>query len=142
MLYFTNPPNYENAADSDRDNVYEVTVVARDDAFNSGTLDVTVTVTDQDEGPEISGQQGLSFTENQATDRVLAFYTATDPEDPSAAHNALEPDGARRRGLHHRREWPADLQERARLRAARRLRARQRLRLLGAGLGRAVLRIP
>ena len=85
VLYFTNPPNYENAADLDRDNVYEVTVVARDDAFNSGTLDVTVTVTDVNEGPEISGQQSLSFTENQATDRVLAFYTATDPEDPSAS---------------------------------------------------------
>ena len=42
-------------------------------------------MTDQDEGPEISGQQSLSFTENQATDRVLAFYSATDPEDPSAA---------------------------------------------------------
>ena len=60
-------------------------MVARDDASNSGTLDVTVTVTDQNEGPEILGQQSLSFTENQATDRVLAFYSATDPEDPSAA---------------------------------------------------------
>ena len=85
VLSFTNPPNYENAADSNRDNVYEVTVVARDDAFNSSTLDVTVAVTDQDEGPEISGQQSLSFTENQATDRVLATYSATDPEDPGAA---------------------------------------------------------
>ena len=84
VLSFANPPDYESPADSDRDNVYEVTVVARDDAFNSGTLDVVVTVTDQNEGPEISGQQGLSFTENQATDRVLAFYTASDPEDPSA----------------------------------------------------------
>ena len=55
-----------------------------DDAFNSGTLDVTVTVTDQNEGPEISGQQSLSFTENQATDRVLASYTAADPEDTGA----------------------------------------------------------
>ena len=85
VLSFANPPDYEIPTDSDRDNVYEVTVVARDDAFNSGTLDVVVTVTDQNEGPEISGQQSLSFTENQATERVLASYTATDPEDPSAA---------------------------------------------------------
>ena len=84
VLTFTNPPNYESPTDSDRDNVYEVTVVARDDASNSGTLDVVVTVTDQNEGPEISGQQGLSFTENQQTERVLATYTATDPEDTSA----------------------------------------------------------
>ena len=94
VLSFANPPNYESPTDSGSDNVYEVTVVARDDASNSGTLDVVVTVTDQNEGPEISGQQSLSFTENQATDRVLATYTATDPEDPSGAvHNALEPDG-------------------------------------------------
>ena len=85
VLSFASPPDYEIPTDSDRDNVYEVTVVARDDAFNSGTLDVVVTVTDQNEGPEISGQQSLSFTENQATDRVLASYSATDPEDPSAA---------------------------------------------------------
>ena len=84
VLSFASPPNYESPADSGRDNVYEVTVVARDDAFNSGTLDVVVTVTDQNEGPEISGQQSLSFTENQTTERVLATYTATDPEDPSA----------------------------------------------------------
>ena len=45
---------------------------------------MTVTVTDQNEGPEISGQQSLSFTENQTTEWVLATYTATDPEDPSA----------------------------------------------------------
>ena len=82
VLSFATPPNYESLNDSDRDNVYEVTVVARDDAFNSGTLEVTVTVTDVNEGPEISGQQSLSFTENQATDRVLASYSATDPEDP------------------------------------------------------------
>ena len=85
VLSFANPPNYESPADSGRDNVYEVTVVARGDASNSGTLDVVVTVTDQNEGPEISGQQSLSFTENQATERVLATYTATDPEDPSAS---------------------------------------------------------
>ena len=85
VLSFASPPDYESPADSGRDNVYEVTVVARDDAFNSGTLDVVVTVTDQNEGPEISGQQSLSFTENQTTERVLATYTATDPEDPSAS---------------------------------------------------------
>ena len=85
VLAFAGPPDYENAADSGSDNVYEVTVEARDDAFNTGTLDVTVTVTDVNEGPEISGLQSLAFTENQATDRVLATYSAADPEDPGAA---------------------------------------------------------
>ena len=84
VLAFASPPDYENAADSGSDNVYEVTVEARDDDFNSGTLEITVTVTDVNEGPEITGQPSLAFTENQATDRVLATYTAADPEDPSA----------------------------------------------------------
>ena len=85
VVAFAGPPDYENAADDDGDNVYEVTVQARDDDFNTGTLDVAVTVTDVNEGPEISGLQSLTLTENQATDRVLATYTAADPEDPSAA---------------------------------------------------------
>ena len=80
----TNPLDYEIPGDAGGDNVYNVTVQARDDGFNTGTLDVVVAVTDVNEGPEISGQQSLTFTENQATDRVLATYTATDPEDPSA----------------------------------------------------------
>ena len=84
VLAFNDPPDFENPTDADRDNVYEVTVEARDGAFNSGTLEVTVTVSDQNEGPVVAGPQSLSFTENQATDRVLAIYTATDPEDPSA----------------------------------------------------------
>ena len=84
-LAFTNPPDYESPADSGSDNVYEVTVVAQDDAFNSGGLDVVVTVTDVNEGPEVAGPPSLSFTENQFTDQILATYTATDPEDTSAS---------------------------------------------------------
>ena len=37
-------PNFENPVDDDGDNVYEVTVVARDDAFITGTLQITITV--------------------------------------------------------------------------------------------------
>ena len=84
MLIFAGPPDFEQPSDSDGDNVYEVTVVARDGAFNSGTLEVTVTVSDVNEGPEVVGRQSLSFLENQVTDRVLATYGATDPEGPSA----------------------------------------------------------
>ena len=83
VLSFSNSPNFEISSDTGGDNVYQVTVESRDDALNTGTLDVVVTVTGYDEGPEISGQQTLSFTENQNTDRVLASYNATDPEEPS-----------------------------------------------------------
>ena len=81
VLTFSAPPDYEGPADSDRDNVYQVTVVASDGA-KRGTLAVTVTVTEVNEGPEIAGTQSLAFAENTATDRVLAIYTATDQEDP------------------------------------------------------------
>ena len=84
VLAFAGPPDFESPADSDGDNVYEVTVVATDDQGHADSVAVAVTVTDQSEGPEISGQQSLSFAENEATDRVLASYAATDPEDPSA----------------------------------------------------------
>ena len=76
-------PDYERPADRDTDNVYQVTVVASDGA-KRGTLAVTVTVTDVNEGPEITGDQSLALAENTATDRVLASYTGRDPEDPSA----------------------------------------------------------
>ena len=84
VLAFAGPPDFESPTDADRDNVYEVSVVATDDQGHADSLAVTVTVTPQSEGPEISGPQSLSFAENQATDRILAIYTAIDPEDPSA----------------------------------------------------------
>ena len=65
-------------------NQYVVTVQARDDGSNTASLDVTVTVTDVNEEPEVAGSVSLTFTENQATDWVLAAYTASDPENPSA----------------------------------------------------------
>ena len=80
-LTFRSPPDYENAADTDRDNEYELTVVAGDQGGLEGTLDVTVTVTDQNEGPEITGTTTFSMTENQ--ELVGASYSGRDPEEPS-----------------------------------------------------------
>ena len=84
VLAFARPPDFESPTDADRDNVYEVTVVATDDQGLTDRVAVAVTVTDVNEGPVVSGSQSLSFAENQATDRILAIYTATDPEDPGA----------------------------------------------------------
>ena len=47
-LAFAVPPDYEHPADSDRDKVYRVTVEASD-GTDAGTLDVTVTVTNEDD---------------------------------------------------------------------------------------------
>ena len=84
-LTFTDSPNFESPQGSGLDNnEYLVTIQARDDNFNTSSLPVTVTVTDVNEGPEISGTTGLTFTENVETERVLATYSGTDPEDPFA----------------------------------------------------------
>ena len=80
-LSFSSNPDHEQPADADSDNVYEITVVASD-GQNEGTLEVTVTVTEVNEGPEISGRDTLTVSENY--EAVLAAYSATDPEDTSA----------------------------------------------------------
>ena len=141
VLSFAGPPDYENAADSGRDNVYEVTVEARDDAFNTGTLDVVVTVIDVNEGPEITGERVPSFTENQATDRALAFYSATDPEEPSALITRWSLTGRDAGDFAIDEKRTADLQESPGLRETRRLRARQHVRGNGEGLRREILRL-
>ena len=81
-LVFSSPPNHEQPADSNSDNVYEIVVVASD-GRNEGTLDVSITVTDVNEGPDISGGDKLTVNENH--EAVLATYSGTDPEDPTAA---------------------------------------------------------
>ncbi len=84
VLTFSAPPDYEVPTDSDGNNVYQVMVVASD-STKRGTLDVIVTVTDVNEGPVIevtSANTDITAEENTATDRVLATYAATDPEDP------------------------------------------------------------
>ena len=80
-LSFSSNPNHEQPADADSDNLYEITVVASD-GQNEGTLEVTVTVTEVNEGPEISGRDTLTVSENY--DEVLATYSATNPENTSA----------------------------------------------------------
>ena len=81
QLSFSSSPDHEQPADADSDNVYELTVVASD-GQNEGTLDVTVTVTEVNEGPEISGRDTLTVSENH--EEGLATYSGTDPEDTSA----------------------------------------------------------
>ena len=77
VLTFSTPPNYEQPADRDSDNVYEITIVGSDGS-NNGTLDVTVTVNDVNEGPEITGDDEFTVPENYTP--ALGSFRATDPE--------------------------------------------------------------
>ena len=76
-LKFANSPDYEMPADSNRDSEYLVTVRAYD-GTNYGTLDVTVTVTDVNEAPTVSGTTSRDYAENRSDS--VATYTAVDPE--------------------------------------------------------------
>ena len=89
-LTFSSTPDYETPTDTDTDNVYLVTVLASDGA-NITSLDVTITITDENETPSVSGQTSVSYEENR-TDTV-AIYTASDPEGTSVTW-ALSGDDA------------------------------------------------
>ena len=67
LLVFKNPPNFEAPTDAGTDNVYEVTVIARDTTspLKSRDYPVTVTVTDVNERPDISGDATRSYPEIQ-----------------------------------------------------------------------------
>ena len=84
----TRPPDYEMPADSGGDNVYDLTVQARDADFNTGTLEVTVTVTDVNEGPEVtSGGDSFNVQENRQWSG--ATFTAVDPEQGTVTRWSL-----------------------------------------------------
>ena len=63
MLMFRTSPDFESAADADRDNVYMVTVKAME-GDNMDTHDVTVMVTDVDELDMLTGDASVSQAEN------------------------------------------------------------------------------
>ena len=83
VLAFTSPPDYENPADSDRQNDYELTVIATDQDGHIDRLSFTITVTEVDEGPEVEGPPRFSIAENESLSN--AVYTATDPEGLNVA---------------------------------------------------------
>ncbi len=62
---FSSSPDYENPQDTNTDNAYVLDVIATDEAGNSSTLEVTITVTDVDEvAPEITSSSTADFAEN------------------------------------------------------------------------------
>ena len=84
VLTFNSPPDFESPADANRDNEYELAVMATDDDGNTDRVDFTIAVTDINEGPQVSLQGTATTTvpENTADTQVLARYTARDPENP------------------------------------------------------------
>ena len=81
-LSFTSGVDYESPGDANRDNRYQVTVRAADAGGRTGTLDVTVIVTDTNEAPVISGPAAVSVNENSTRD--VATFTSADPDGATA----------------------------------------------------------
>ena len=79
-LSFRSAPDYENPTDSDTNNTYKVTVMAERSGA-SDSRDVTVTVTNVNEGPTVSGSGSITYQENGTA--AVATYSATDPEGDS-----------------------------------------------------------
>ena len=77
-LEFFYPPDREYPTDADGRNDYEITVTASDGA-NETVLDVTVTVLDENEPIEVTGDEAPSFVEDDTG--VVAVYDANDPEN-------------------------------------------------------------
>ena len=93
-LRFRNSPDYERPADSNRDNIYEVTIRASDGRYTSTLEEIqTVTVTDDNEAPTITTTGRTSFS--QPENRVSTLYTfrATDPEGGTVTWTAAGTDG-------------------------------------------------
>ena len=73
----------KDALDYETKSSYTVTVTAADPAGLSDAATVTITVTDVDEEPVVSGNAAVDYAENGAG--MVATYAATDPENGDIA---------------------------------------------------------
>ena len=77
VLTFRSNPDYEIPRDTGRDRTHDLTINVSD-GFLTGSLDVTVTVTNVDEPLVIRGDDRLTYPEDRSGS--VASYTAIDPE--------------------------------------------------------------
>ena len=86
-LYFAASPNFEDAADTGTNNVYDVTVRVRDNGSPrlQDTQEVAITVEDVNETPVISGVNSPEFEEIE--------YDATSPVLTVGAYMAIDDEG-------------------------------------------------
>ena len=92
-LAFTSAPDYENPADDNSDNTYELTLSVFDGA-NTSTQAITVAVANIDEAPSFtSSTQNLSVNENSSGSVYQA--QASDPEQATLAYSISGADANR-----------------------------------------------
>jgi hypothetical protein len=82
-LQFATAPDFEHPADSNRNNIYSVTVNASD-GLNSSSKTLFVQVTNVNEAPVLAPDSAtVTYTENAAALALMAGGTVTDPDNPS-----------------------------------------------------------
>ncbi|MBS3670294.1 DUF4347 domain-containing protein, partial [Vreelandella boliviensis] len=91
-LSFKSAPDFEAPADSNGDNTYTVEVTASDGQGGTTPLTLTVTVTDVNEAPTLTGATKVSVAEN--TTGVLYTATASDPENDALTYTLSGTDAA------------------------------------------------
>ena len=89
-LRFLTPPNYEAPQDRNRDNDYEVTVVANDETTPATRQAVTVEVEDVNEPPTITEPTETAIEYPEHATKPVATFTATDPEGLSVRWSLLD----------------------------------------------------
>ena len=94
VLVFSGAPDFENPLDNGADNIYNLTVQASDGALTA-TQDITVTITDVNEGTPNSAPSGLSSTgnlvmqENEAVGTIVGTFQAQDPDGDSLTYSLV-----------------------------------------------------
>ena len=72
------------ALNKEEKDTYMVTVTAMDPSGQSATINVTIKVTNVNEGPEVTGMDSVRVPENTAVSTAVETYMATDDEDDKA----------------------------------------------------------
>ncbi len=80
VLTFDAAPDFENPADADPDDVYEVQVTVTDSGSLTDVQDIAVTVTDVNDAPTITSAATADAAENQTS---VTTVTATDEDVPA-----------------------------------------------------------
>ncbi len=90
VLSFNQAPDFENPADDNSDNTYELELSV-DDGANTSSQAIAVTVTDVDEAPTFtSASESVSVNENASG--AVYQAQATDPEDATLTYSASGTD--------------------------------------------------
>ncbi len=90
VLSFKTPPDYENPTDSNRDNVYRVTVHASNGSTTGALLNVMVSVTDVEEPPAAPAAPAVSGTAGSTTSLDVTWTEPDNTDGPAITNYDLQ----------------------------------------------------